>query len=327
MVSGIDDKIPLLTIAIPTWNRSISLNKALEHLFPQLENYSKQIEIIISDNGSDDDTQYIIRKFIDQYQQLNIISNKNSANIGFYDNFKKCRELSSGKYLWVLSDDDYVCSDIITVILNKICETTEFAVLYLKNKTYQSQFLSYNLDSDQLLIQESYRIGLISSVIFLNKKEFDEILYKKYHDSAFIGFIFLLNSFNFNKNVIIVEGNCLIPANAKPTGYNFFNIYINHMNHVIDYMHYIKLSSKVIKKFRCSYLKNFLSIYYIIYKAEKKLKFGVFEASSIKEIETWIQKGYSDLWYYWFFFYPLSLIPSSFLSSVFKLRRLSKAHK
>lgn len=324
MVSGTDNETVALSIAMPTWNRSNNLYEALTCLLPQIYNYSKQIEIIISDNASSDDTQDIITKFKDLYPSLNIITNRNNNNLGFYGNLRKCRELSSGKYLWILSDDDYVCPDLISVILNKIIEANEFAVIYLKNARLQSSFHSYNLDRDQLLIQEGAKIGLISSVLFLNKKEFDKVLYQQYSNSAFLGFIFLLNSFNFCKNVIVIEGNCLMAANAKVKGYNFFDIFINHMEHVVEYMHSINLPSKIINRFRCSYLINSIRLYYIIFKGEKGLKFGNFETSeisSIKEIEFWIYKSYSDLKCYWLYFHILIYIPSNFFTSALKIRR------
>jgi glycosyltransferase involved in cell wall biosynthesis len=324
MVFGTDKILPLLTIAIPTWNRSRSLNIALEHLLPQVANYSKQIEIIISDNGSDDDTGTVVTKFIHSYPQLNIISNKNAENLGFYGNLRKCRKLSSGKYFWVLSDDDYVCEDIISAILQQIQGSNDFAVIYLKNNTHQSQLRNYNSNRDQLLIQESYNIGLISSVIFLNKKEFDESIYLKYNNSAFLGFLLLLNSFNFNTQVIVIEGNCLKPANDSSKGINFFDIFINHMEHVIDYMHFLKLPGKIINKFRCAYLVNFIRRYYILFRAEKALKIGTFEISPIKEIEQWIHKSYSNLKCYWLHFYLLTLLPSYLFTIALKTRRMLK---
>ncbi|MDQ6890590.1 MAG: glycosyltransferase [Bacteroidota bacterium] len=314
-----------MSIAIPTWNRSQNLQEALTYLLPQINCCKGQIEIIISDNGSTDNTQSIVTKFIGLYPDLNIISNKNKENLGFYGNFRKCREIASGKYFWVLSDDDYVGPGLIHVILKKISESNDLAVIYLKLDKLQQSFHIYNLERDSLLIQEGYTIGLISSVIFLNSKEFDEAIYQKYTNSAFIAFIFLLNAFNYYKNVLVIKGHCLMAANAKPKGYNFFDIFINHMEHVIEYMHFIKLPGKIIIKFRCAYLINFIRQYYIIYKGEKILKFGKFEPSeisSIKEIEFWIHRSYSDLKCYWLQFYLLTLVPAYFFTLGLKIRRL-----
>lgn len=320
-----EEQIILLSIVIPTWNRSSSLDAALRHLLPQLESYSREIEIIISDNGSTDDTQNALKKVNSACPNLNIRLNRNKENLGFYGNLKICRELSIGKYLWVLSDDDYVCAGVINDIMRNIFKADTFAVIFLKNNPLKNNFKSYVLDRDELLIQEVYKIGLISSVIFLNKKEFDDHIYSEYNNSAFLGFLFLLNSFNFNRRVIIIEGNCLMGSQAKPKGYNFFDIFINHMEHVITYMHFLRIPGKIIKKFRQLYLTNFIARYYILLKGEKKLKFGEFqtlEISSVKEIEKWIRRSYSDMLCYWSNFYPLTLIPGYIFASALKIRKM-----
>ncbi len=324
MEFGTGNDQPKLSIAIPTWNRYQSLTSALNYLLPQLNNFSKEIEIIISDNGSDDDTAKVVAMFINQYPELKIIANKNSTNLGFYGNLMKCRELSSGKYLWVLSDDDYVVEGLIAEVVKNISSAKELAVIYLKNNLLRKDLRSYNLNRDQLLIQEGFKIGLISSVLFLNSKEHDEYIYQQYLNNAFLGFIFLLNAFNFSNEVIVIEGNCLKAANARPKGYNFFDIFINHMQQVIEYMHFINFPKKIIDKYRCNYLKNFISPYYLLYKGEKVLKFGDFkksEISPVKDVERWTRTTYADLKCYWLYFYPLQLTPSFVFASAIKIRR------
>jgi abequosyltransferase len=53
---------PILTIAIPTYNRDFILSKALDNLLPQLSIYEDDIELIISDNASTDNTQEVIKE-------------------------------------------------------------------------------------------------------------------------------------------------------------------------------------------------------------------------------------------------------------------------
>ncbi len=66
MESGLDKCFPLLTMAIPTFNRSNILNDALYILIPQIKKYGNQVELIISDNASDSNSNF----------ELNIIEGK-----------------------------------------------------------------------------------------------------------------------------------------------------------------------------------------------------------------------------------------------------------
>ena len=49
---------------------------------------------------------------------MNIIHFKQVKNTGYYGNFKKCRELSTGDYFWLLSDNDYVANGLIDYLLD-----------------------------------------------------------------------------------------------------------------------------------------------------------------------------------------------------------------
>ena len=54
---------PLVTVIIPTYNRSAQINKALESVLNQ--SYSN-LEILIIDDGSTDDTETKIREVYDE---------------------------------------------------------------------------------------------------------------------------------------------------------------------------------------------------------------------------------------------------------------------
>ena len=45
-----------LTIAIPTYNRAAILKKCLSSIFSQINGLEKHINILVSDNNSDDNT-------------------------------------------------------------------------------------------------------------------------------------------------------------------------------------------------------------------------------------------------------------------------------
>ena len=82
---------PLLTIAIPTYNRSACLAQLLEALAPQLMGESR-VELIVSDNASPDDTSAVVAAFRDKGFALNY--SRNETNIGADANFIKCFELA-----------------------------------------------------------------------------------------------------------------------------------------------------------------------------------------------------------------------------------------
>lgn len=98
---------PLVTIAIPTYNRANGyLSQALASAVEQT--YSN-IEILVSDNCSDDHTEEVVTGVGDS----RIRYNKHPENIGANNNFNYCVEQARGKYFLLLSDDDLIDPDFV----------------------------------------------------------------------------------------------------------------------------------------------------------------------------------------------------------------------
>ncbi|MDP4276312.1 MAG: glycosyltransferase family A protein [Bacteroidota bacterium] len=321
MESGINNLNTLLTISIPTWNRASILDKGLALLLPQIRAFSQFIEVIISDNASDDNTQSVVATKLDEYPDLRIIYNRNSENIKFFGNFKKCKELAQGKYLWILSDDDYVKEHIVETIMQQLQTKNDYALIYLKNDFSLPKLQLNKICKEAFFAKETYRVGWISADIFLNDHKHDSQVFETYKDSGFIGFICLLDAFHNSDNVLIICGNCLDGSQDKSKGFNYFDTFVNHMNHVIDYMPSVNLSKRLICHFKRVYLTEFILPKYLVYKAKNKLPFGNFELEPIKEVESWIKKNYSDTYTYWILFVPFMIMPASYLSLALKFKR------
>ena len=92
-----------LTIAIPTFNRSGFLEKSLESLTSQEIFFnSHSVEIIVSDNCSTDDTEYVCKKYLQKYPGK-FFYHKNLLNIGD-KNFHKSLSHGSGEFLKLSND-------------------------------------------------------------------------------------------------------------------------------------------------------------------------------------------------------------------------------
>lgn len=107
----------MLTIVIPTFNRSDFLAKSLHALIPQL---TENTELYILDNASTDATPAVAKKAQEANLQKKIIYKRNNVNIGANANvLRSFEQCSSGSdWLWILGDDDLVSSDSIEIISN-----------------------------------------------------------------------------------------------------------------------------------------------------------------------------------------------------------------
>jgi glycosyltransferase involved in cell wall biosynthesis len=110
----------ILSINIPTYNRSSYLKEAISSVVAQIDKYNlhDEVDILISDNHSTDNTEEVVKKFL--HSKTNIRYSKNSENIGIIKNFIKCIEDARGQFVMVYGDDDILVEDSLPKILENI---------------------------------------------------------------------------------------------------------------------------------------------------------------------------------------------------------------
>lgn len=110
-----ENKQPLLSICIPTYNGGEKLKLALTAVFTALEGYA-DVEVIVSDNHSTDDTPEIVSAF---YHHSQFYYYRNDNNLGFNRNLGLLLyKYAQGKYCWVIGDDDLLDGDVLLSVWN-----------------------------------------------------------------------------------------------------------------------------------------------------------------------------------------------------------------
>jgi glycosyltransferase involved in cell wall biosynthesis len=92
---------PLVSICIPTYNGAQYIVKCIESALTQTyENF----EIIINDDGSNDDTVFIVKGYTEKDGRVKLFQNE--INRGLVENWNTTLNLSSGEYIkWLFQDD------------------------------------------------------------------------------------------------------------------------------------------------------------------------------------------------------------------------------
>jgi len=99
---------PLVSICIPTYNRAQQLARALESAINQ--DY-RNLEIIVSDNASTDETAGVVAEHVKQDRRVRHI--RKASNVGLTANFNESIRLASGTYRMWLADDDWLDSNFV----------------------------------------------------------------------------------------------------------------------------------------------------------------------------------------------------------------------
>jgi|GEM_PF-6425701 len=218
MILPLDYKKPLLTIAIPTWNRADKLQDALSHILPQVTSYLHLIEILVSDNASTDNTIEVIKKFKNNYPTLNFEYYTQLENTGFYGNFYKCISLGTGEYLWLLSDDDFVFDGVVKILIDVLVNHKPGAVFlsnWTDDKFAKQQFYFEQVTKNKFFSNKPYRHSLISSVIFKNSITIDDNIFKLLKNNSLLGYAVFLKAIYNYENFFILYGNSLAVNNDK----------------------------------------------------------------------------------------------------------------
>lgn len=108
--------MPLLTIAIPTWNRAGHLGRLLDALLPMTAAHVDRIEIIVSDNGSTDGTPAMLAEACRDRPDVRVL--RNATNIGGDGNIACCFQQARGSYVWIIGDDDIPKTGFLPALLD-----------------------------------------------------------------------------------------------------------------------------------------------------------------------------------------------------------------
>jgi abequosyltransferase len=308
---------PILTIAIPTYNRATYLHLCLEQFCSQISKNNEFIELIVSNNCSTDDTENVVQQFVNRYSFIRY--NKQSENKGADANFVWCFNDATGKYVWIFGDDDVLLDNKLNKILN-ILKSVNPDILYVKGYGYRGEnYLEENPTQKPILSKsmiQHFKTGLrfikkvhyyvtFASGSIVNKN----IIPKDYNSADFIGTNLVQTSWIFEtlisgKKFTVLNENIMAIKTNNTGGYKLFQTFCSDFNKIMN--HYIA-KAKMPKRFKTvinfNLLLSFFPQYILMFKKESKNKFL---EENPKKILNIVYKY--NFWYY-VFIWPLFILP------------------
>jgi glycosyltransferase involved in cell wall biosynthesis len=161
-----DSLSPLVTIVIPTFNREKFIQEALECSSQQTY---KNIEILVIDNRSSDETVNIVRKFSETDERVKLYIN--DTNVGPLLNWKRGFELSSGELVKILWSDDLMESNYLEKTVPCLTSDVGFVVSEIQLGPSWKESDRYNYDlspSEKGLASSFIKKSLVSASVPLS---------------------------------------------------------------------------------------------------------------------------------------------------------------
>jgi len=115
----------LVSVGIPVRNGEKTLSLAIESIINQTY---KNLEIIISDNNSSDETEIICKKYIDKDSRITYY--RQEMTITAIENFRFVFDKSEGKYFMWSADDDLRTENFVETLLHSFESYPEASIVF-----------------------------------------------------------------------------------------------------------------------------------------------------------------------------------------------------
>ena len=136
---------PLVSILITNYNNAAYIEESLESAIGQ--SY-QNIEIVVVDDKSSDDSVAVTQGFINQHPERRITLFVSPDNKGCPASKRKCVELCHGSYFVFLDSDDAISTDAVEQLLKVMLADDQYSIVYssqyLCNEKLVPQSRSYH---------------------------------------------------------------------------------------------------------------------------------------------------------------------------------------
>jgi len=141
---------PLVSIGVPVYNGADKIEKALNSLL--LQTYTN-IEVVISDNASTDETGEICKRISNLDQRVQYM--RQPINMGPAVNFKTVLDQAKGDYFMWLGHDDWLSESYIEDCMSILVKNPDVSIVCGQAVYYIDDFEQYKGNVVQLLQESS----------------------------------------------------------------------------------------------------------------------------------------------------------------------------
>lgn len=130
---------PLVSIGLPTYNRAATLGRAIESALNQ--DY-KNIQLLISDNASTDETEAICLRAARRDNRVKYL--RRQTNLGATANFRDVLKQSAGEFFMWLADDDWMDQSYVSRCVQVLLEHPDYSLVCGKARYFDDGKFVYD---------------------------------------------------------------------------------------------------------------------------------------------------------------------------------------
>ena len=159
----------LLSICIPNYNKPELLRNCLESIYQSKLNSNMEFEVCISDNSSIQKIDQVVK---DYERKLNVKFNSNKTNIGVGANILKSVSMASGKFIWIIGNDDIVLPQTISKLSKLLSQDEHIDFFFVNSFDVHSNLIldkdmKFNLKILKKILKKDPHLMKVKNVNFL----------------------------------------------------------------------------------------------------------------------------------------------------------------
>jgi glycosyltransferase involved in cell wall biosynthesis len=274
--------LPKVSVVMITYGHQDFIEEAINGVLMQECEFN--LELIISNDNSPDNTDVIVKNIIKNHKKSNQIKYfKHEKNLGMMPNFIFALQQAKGKYIALCEGDDYwvnkfkIQKQVDFLDKNQDFIISAHRVDELINNSLQTGDWRYNKKKVNYTLPDYlYRLFFhTSSVVFRNKEIPAEILNEKilHGDIALFSYLLLYGKLNYLENTMSVyrkhEGGISNTPKHKDklNNYNSKILVLNNLNQYSNkkYNKFIQVNFKIEKQVYLMNLKKNFTFHRMIY--------------------------------------------------------------
>lgn len=216
-----------VSVIVPNYNHEKYLKQRIESIFQQS---FKDIEIILLDDNSTDDSREIMLKYKNSSKVKHIeFNSKNSGST--FEQWNKGIQLAKGEYIWIAESDDFSSENFLEVLINQLEERPLVGMAYtLSNFVDSNGDLLWNTrESGEIIEYAGFeyltnRLLIFNSIVNVSMVVFRASVIKLIDRKLFKDMMFCGDWFFY---VLVCEKAKVLEVNQA---YNYYRIHLQNVS-------------------------------------------------------------------------------------------------
>ncbi|QNF14152.1 glycosyltransferase family 2 protein [Aeromonas jandaei] len=231
----------LLSICIPTFNRSAYLKRLLNSIVVQIVDGDLPIDIHITDNASTDSTEALCLEYCKKYDFIKYV--RQESNLGPDDNIAKAYNLATGKYVWIFGDDDYLRGGVLSKIIGVLNNNDDIDLLSIKAIPHVDGISNEDFLNEPLLIEKyidnaafSEKVGVMFTFIsgmIVNRNKVELYDFRPYMGTYLVQLGWIFRALRNGTNFMIIKSGVIFVEQNNSGGYRFFEVFSVNLSKIV----------------------------------------------------------------------------------------------